>query len=245
MGTPTFDEMLGLIAHSSQALRRAVDGRLDVPVPSCPGWTGRNLVLHLGEVQRSWAAVVAAGPADGPPEEVREQEPDGELFSWATASTDALLGALAFAGPSRGCWTWWGEPRTAGAVARHQVQEAAVHAWDAQATAGKPEPLPSGAAVDGVDEFLSVYPQVAPLWPHSPATVGLTVDDDDSGDAWTVSLSDAGVAVLRRRADADVILSGSASDLVLALYRRIPPTALRIAGDADQLNRFLAWSDLS
>ena len=38
-------------------------------------------------------------------------------------------------------WVWWRDDRTVGAIARHQVQEAAVHRWDAQSAVGTPEPL--------------------------------------------------------------------------------------------------------
>lgn len=45
-----------------------------------------------------------------------------------------MLDAMRAAGPDRGCWTWWGNsqaPETSGAVARHQIQEIAVHTYDA------------------------------------------------------------------------------------------------------------------
>jgi len=44
-------------------------------------------------------------------------------------------------------------PSTSGAVAWHQVQEAAVHARDAQEAAGHAGPLPAVVAADGVQEF--------------------------------------------------------------------------------------------
>ncbi|WUW17318.1 maleylpyruvate isomerase N-terminal domain-containing protein [Streptomyces sp. NBC_01465] len=65
--------------------------------------------------------------------------------AWSAESTAQLLGALREYGPDRDCWTWWGgsqSPRTSGAVARHQVQEATVHTYDAQTTVGAP-PLPT------------------------------------------------------------------------------------------------------
>lgn len=74
------------------------------------------------------------------------------------ASTQHLLDALREAGPYRGCWTWWDasqSPQTSGAVARHQLQEVAVHTYDAQVTVGAPQPLPDEVALDGVDDVLS------------------------------------------------------------------------------------------
>ncbi|MEW1827109.1 hypothetical protein [Streptomyces sp. NPDC088196] len=40
-------------------------------------------------------------------------------------------------------------------MARHQVQETTVHAYDAETILGASQPLPDEAALDGVDEFLS------------------------------------------------------------------------------------------
>ena len=60
--------------------------------------------------------------------------------------------------------SWWPEsaaPLTVVTVARHQVQEAAVHAWDAQSADGKPEPIPAAAAVDAVPVRVRPQPQPA------------------------------------------------------------------------------------
>ena len=71
-------------------------------------------------------------------------------------STAVLCDSLEQAGPDAPCWTWWGTPATSGAVARHQVQEAAVHCWDAEAVRESPAPLRPDVADDGVAEFLEV-----------------------------------------------------------------------------------------
>jgi hypothetical protein len=92
---------------------------LDVRVPTCPEWTLFDLVRHLGEGRRRWAAVVAAGPASAPPAKS----------------------------------AWEGAP--AAPRGRHQLQEIALHTYDAQITVGAPRPLPDEVALDGVDEFLS------------------------------------------------------------------------------------------
>ncbi len=154
----SYDRMLELVDGRSAALRSALAGALDERVPGAPDWTGRELIAHLGEVQRFWGAVVDAGDPTGPPDDadVAEREPVGDLLDWSERSTGVLLDALRAAGPDRPVWSWWG-PTDAGRVARHQVQEAGVHAWDAEDTVGRAGPLePADLAADGVDEFLSV-----------------------------------------------------------------------------------------
>ncbi|ROR45746.1 maleylpyruvate isomerase N-terminal domain-containing protein [Kitasatospora cineracea] len=62
--TPEFPDLLRLIDERAAAFRAAIAAApsLDLPVPTCPGWTLFDLVQHIGEGRRRWAAAVAAGP---------------------------------------------------------------------------------------------------------------------------------------------------------------------------------------
>lgn len=248
--TPSFDELLDLIEGRSAVFREAVrGGDYGARVPGCPDWSVRELVAHLGQAQRIWAAIVEAGPADAPPDEesVAGREPAGDLLEWSAESTDVLVAALRKAGPDRECWTWWGssgQPATSGTVARHQVQEAAVHAFDAQEAAGRAVALPAEVAVEGVGEFLEVgYGAMGGWmpWPHAPAVIGFVTDE---GPSWQIELSEGGGARTTaggsRKAAATV--RGPASDLVLAVYGRVPLDRLRVDGDREVVSRLLAWT---
>jgi uncharacterized protein (TIGR03083 family) len=239
--TLSFDEMVELVAERSAALRSAVAGALDARIPGCPDWTGRDLVAHLGDVQRSWAANVLAGPAAGPvdADQVKDIEPTGDLLDWSERSTETLIAALRKVGPDGPTWVWWGEPAVAGAVARHQVQEAMVHAWDADDAVGRAGPLPRVAALDGVGEFLETGVPAAGTWAYPPAAVGV-VATDGAGPGWRVVLGE------QRRLEpgdgtGDAVLRGTASDLVLALYRRRGIDSLSVTGDRELAERFLGW----
>lgn len=178
--TLEFPVLLRLIDERSVAFRAAVASApsLEAQVPTCPERTLLDLVEHLGKGERRWAATVAAGPADAPPDGTvsegaqaapRERE---ALPAWSAESTEQLLSALRESG--RGCWTWWGgsqSPQTCGAVARHRLQEAAVHTYDAPITLGAPLPLPDEVALDGVDEFLSTRCAGTDVWPYKPAVI--------------------------------------------------------------------------
>jgi len=240
MSTLSYAEMLELIAERSAALRSAAAGALDARIPGCPDWTGRDLVAHLGGVQRFWAATVDAGPADQPAQDVPEAHPTGDLLDWSERSTETLLASLRAAGPERGVWTWWGEPARAGAVARHQVQEAMVHAWDAADAVGRAGPLPRAAALDGVEEFLATGLPAGGTWQHAAATVGV-VATDGSGPGWRVVLSGDEHRLTPGDGLGDAVLRGTASDLVLAFYRRRGLDSLDVAGDRDLAERFLGW----
>jgi uncharacterized protein (TIGR03083 family) len=248
MTTPPYAELLTLIDERSAALRDAVAAAPDhsARVPGCPDWTLADLTEHVGGVQRFWAVVVAAADDSGPPppEQTDFESPTGDLVGWSHESTDRLLDALRAAGPESPSWAWWassGTSLTALAVARHQVQESAVHAYDAQETIGKAEPLPAAVAVDGVAEFLSVGLASRGPWPERPARVAFSATD---GPRYVVDLSPSGVAYDPAPAGEPLVtLHAPAADLVLALYNRIPLTSLPSEGDPEPLNELRRWID--
>jgi len=246
--TPAFDDLLALVEDRSAALRSSVAGSadLDVRVPSCPDWSLRDLVEHLTHVHRFWAAAVAAGPSEKPPTVVPADDTlSADLLTRSAEATQELIDALRAAGPATGCWTWWGDsdvPMTSGAVARHQVQEAAVHAFDAQLATGTPGPVPAVVALDGIAEFIGVSHGTAGPWPHKPARIGLHATE---GESWLVDLTASGSRVIDGRHEAAADLHGSASDLLLTLHGRLDLDSLRSEGDRAVLENLLRWPDLS
>jgi uncharacterized protein (TIGR03083 family) len=243
------ETILEQIDERSAAFRAAVAAAesLDAVVPSCPQWTLFDLVRHLGEGRRKWAAIVAAGAADGPPPKSvwesavpRERE---ALLAWSAESTRLMLDAMRAAGPGQVCWTWWegsASPSTVRAAARHQVQEVAVHTWDAQLVNGDPRHLPDEIALDGVDEFLSTSCAGPYPWPHQPATV---VYHATEGRSWQLTLAKDGVTVQAKdnTTTADAEIWGTASELVLVLFGRIPVDELKVAGDRRIFDLLLEW----
>ncbi len=243
-----FPDLLRLIDERSTAFRSVVATApdLDAQVPSCPEWTLFDLAQHIGEGRRSWAATVAAGPAataKSPADGVAPRE-RAALDDWLAESTRLLLDALREAGPDRGCWSWWGasqSPPTSGTVARHQLQQFAVHTYDAQLTLGEPRPLPGDVALDGVEEFQFTCCATTSAWPHEPAVVDYHATE---GRSWRLRLSAEGARVTRLAGDegpADVSARGTASDLVLWFYGRIPMNSLRVEGDTRIFDRLVAW----
>ncbi|MFJ8541505.1 maleylpyruvate isomerase N-terminal domain-containing protein [Streptomyces sp. NPDC093586] len=258
--TLEFPDLLRLIDDRSTAFRAAVADApgLEAQVPTCPERTLFDLVQHLGEGRRAWAAAVVAGPAAAKsaatdvPAAPRERE---VLSAWSAESTEQLLDALREVGPDRGCWMWWGasqSPRTTGAVARHQLQEIALHAYDAQVTAGAPQRLPDEVALDGVEEFLFTCVATTSAWPHRPTAFDfhaaeglswrLTVDGDGARSTRLPVPGTTPAAVTGEGPEASgVSVRGTASELVLFLYDRIPAGSLRIDGDAGLLDLLRAW----
>ncbi|MGA5822430.1 maleylpyruvate isomerase family mycothiol-dependent enzyme [Kitasatospora sp. NPDC094028] len=256
LNTLELPDLLRLIDERSTAFRAAIAAApdLDVQVPTCPEWTLADLARHLGSGRPFWAAIVAAGPADAPPAEAvaartEAQAPQDReaLLAWLAASTQELLDTLRVAGPDAECWTWWGasqSPRTSGAVARHQLQEISVHTYDAQLAVGAAQPLPAEVALDGVEDFLSTCCAWSGNWPHEPAVVEYHATE---GRSWRFTVEADGARVARiaegdeAGAPADASARGTAAELVLWFYGRLPVDALELDGDRGVFDRLFAW----
>jgi uncharacterized protein (TIGR03083 family) len=218
------EDVVGWIATQSKEFVATIRAdALDHKVPSCPAWTLRDLVWHLGRVQRFWAKAVRTAADTEPKFEAAQTGPhdaDG-LARWMRESTHELLQSLHDHSWATPAWTWWKHPRTVGAIARHQVQEAAVHRWDAQLAIGTPEPLPDAVAADGFDEFLEIARQ---LRDSAPITF-VAIDTGRSFD-----LSDG---------NPRATVSATAADLVLLLHGRRTLTHADVEGDPMLVEAFL------
>ena len=127
-------------------------------MPTCPGWTFRQLATHLGRGHR-WAAQIVATRATEPIP-MREVA-DGKLpadparhAQWLNAGAGQVIEVITAAG-SDPVWTFTGM-RPASFWARRRAHEAAVHLADAQLAAGRDVDLAPEVAADGVDERLTI-----------------------------------------------------------------------------------------
>ncbi|MEV0430632.1 maleylpyruvate isomerase N-terminal domain-containing protein [Micromonospora sp. NPDC050495] len=260
--TLTFPDHLRLIDERSTAFRAAVAAApsLDVPVltsdpHASPERTLFDLVQHVGMGRRKSAAIVAAGPADAPPERSAWEDGAGAprereaLLTWWTESIEQLTSTLREAGPDRRCWTWWDDspsPQTSGAWARRQVPEIAVYTYDAQLTVGAPQPVPDEVALDGFDDCQFTLCSTTVAWPHEPAVVDYHADE---GRSWRLRLDRDGARVTRLGTaaavedphTADASARGTASDLLLMFYGRVPLDSLKLDGDRRIFDRLIAW----
>src|SRR5205823_5244684 len=110
-------------------------------------------------------------------------------------------------------------------ITRHQVQEAAVHHWDAAHAAGQHLMIAAPVAIDSIEEFLtfSVSSEADPGEPARPALNGTFVLRCTDGAAcWTVTDGSAPgtVAFAPGAAPAAPAISRTGSDLLLWLYGR-------------------------
>jgi len=243
MDVPAFDFVEAIAEHSA-GFAAAADGNLEAEVEHCPGWTVANLVEHVTEVQWFWATV-AEERLSAPPDEARRpaNAARDQLIARFRAGAEHLVNVLRAANGKDSVYTWAPAQKDIDFITRHQVQEAAVHHWDAVHAAGGDLAILAPVAVDSIAEFLtfSVSSEEDPAEPARPAldgTFGRRCIDAEA--SWTIR--DAGIpgtVSYEPVAEPEVAtITATGSDLLLWLYGRVDldPTPVR----ADVIERFRA-----
>jgi uncharacterized protein (TIGR03083 family) len=243
--TLELNSYLAMLATEAKALASAAEeAGLDAAVPTCPGWTINDLVLHLGEVHR-WATAAVANEAtklgDVPPDFLGPPPDRDDTIAWLCKGAVALRDTLAAADPSVEYAAFLTDPATPRLLfwARRQTMETCVHRVDAESAVTRStrfEPVVApDVAIDGIDEFLTGFLPRArtPLRAETPQTLEIAPDYSDQ--RWTVSISSELPATVRRAAESTgeshCVVSGSAGDIYLALWNRVPLDSVTVDGD--------------
>ena len=236
----------------TDALRREGAALLDAaraagtgaPVASCGEWSIGDLVWHVTEVYSLFGQVVAGRLASIDDVVRGQRPPDSELVESCRAALDALVESLEAADDSTPVWTFTSD-RTVGFVRRRMAVETAVHRWDAEVAAGARPGIDGELASAGIDEFVHHFVHRRD---RDAAAVGgsVHVHCGDVPGEWTLRPDAATGAWItsREHAKGDCALRGPASDLLLALWRRLPLSAVDVVGDADVASRFVASTRL-
>jgi uncharacterized protein (TIGR03083 family) len=229
------------ILHHSAGLANAARDCLSADVEHCPGWSVADLVHHLTDVHWFWATIAEERLSE-PPDESRRppRVPAADLVLAFEAGATRLAEVLRRTPYRDRCWTWAPAQQDVGFVARHQVQEAAVHHWDAANAAGSPWAMNPAVAADCIDEFLTfaVSSDDDVASSARPSLGGsFAVRAVDSGDRWTISDGKAaGTVRFTDGADDQPGVDAPAADLLLWLYDRKPVDTTGI--DSGLLERF-------
>ena len=213
----------------------------DTPVPSCPGWTVKQLFRHVGRGNR-WAAQMVAERAQDniDPTTVPNGKPPadaGGAQQWLHEGAQLLIDAVADVGPDTEVWTFVG-PRPATWWLRRRLHEVAVHHADAAIAVGADFTLKPELAADSLSEWLDVVHALAPQ--VDGTSVHLHATDDGLGEAGEWTIADG--SWTHAHGKGDVALRGTATDLLLVTTRRraVADTAIEVFGDQTVLATWLA-----
>jgi uncharacterized protein (TIGR03083 family) len=209
---------------------------LDAAVPPCPDWDVAKLVRHVGRVFTSCAAVVRErGQVDwGALPDMPKGDDVIDVFEERAA---ALADALEGLPEDYPIWNWFGiEPPIPGFYHRRMANEIAIHRWDGQAAAGATDAIDTALAVDGIDEFLTLFLGNA----ESDLGGSLHLHAIDADSEWVVRSDGGKLMATAEHAKSDVAVRGTASDLFLFLNNRIPAASLDVVGNAEVAR---AWKD--
>jgi uncharacterized protein (TIGR03083 family) len=245
---PTHEECCEIVAGRIAAFAatvRAADP--ETPVPTCGTWKLRQLVHHTGVIHRWVETIVRTRSttrvsrrlADHPlpPTAVGQAE-------WLLEGGEALAKAWRGADPAERVWTW-GPGRSVGWWSRRMVHETAVHHCDALLATGADPAVPAEVAADGVSEFLGNL-RSAGRWSEGVRTLRgtgerLHLAATDTAAEWVIRLEPEGFTYAEGGAQAaEVRAEGTAADLYLTIWGRLPAARLQVTGDEALLARWLA-----
>ncbi|MGI5244886.1 maleylpyruvate isomerase family mycothiol-dependent enzyme [Dactylosporangium sp. CA-139066] len=218
----------------------------DAQVPTCPEWTVRELVHHVGYVHRWAAAYVRDARTTVLSDEEEEiavgpMPPDEDLIDWFQTGHTSLVDLLRTAPPSTPCWHFLPADSPLGFWARRQAHETTIHRADLQGAIGDIAGVDADLGIDGIDELLMGFygTRGGRLRCDRPCTLAVHVTDGARAEgphSWTVTMSAKGASLSRGASTAtDCTLRGAASDLYLALWNRRTTSDLDVDGDVSVL----------
>jgi uncharacterized protein (TIGR03083 family) len=221
------------VRENGQRLASVAEGRLAAAVPTCPGWTVRDLVRHVAEVyEHKIASTVLERPPDPwPPDWPADRDP----IEWFTDAHGRLLDMFDRSEPTTPSATWWPANQTVGFWARRMAHETAVHRVDAEVAAGTSTPVDADLAVDGIDEIL--FLMLEGDWSDAPddAAGGRRVRIETGEKGWLVILERESVAIAADGEEGDAVLQGEPSDVELWLWGRAGDERVTRSGDLDAI----------
>lgn len=207
-------EWIDLLEETTGRFAQVLEtGDLAAPVPTCPDWTLADLGEHL-RWTHAWAShAVTAGTPDGDSPAPGTER--AALVAGYRAAAADLLDVLRATDPQAPAWTF-GEEKVAGFWQRRQVHEVTLHLYDAlaaQHATDSWEPAPA-LAWDGVTEVATLfYPRQVRLGRSTALTAPLRLRASDTG----------GETMLANDVVApEVVLEGTARELLLVLWGRVP-----------------------
>lgn len=145
-----------------EAAAQLIAGRgvsLDLTVPSCPGWTTRDLLAHVVNVLRQKLPVMRGRLTVAPAADSwqRAAPTDPELPAALLSTAEEVVTLLRQMGPGVELWSWYERDHSSAFWARRLAHELAIHRVDSDLAVGVPPGCDPQLAADGVGELATVF----------------------------------------------------------------------------------------
>jgi uncharacterized protein (TIGR03083 family) len=206
-----------------------------VDVPSCPGWTTKDLAKHMAHVYLGQAYVVETGSQAENKEHLApypRTEDFMEFMSWGFA---AITKALDINRPERPTWSWHYSDHSVDFWFRRMAHETVIHRIDAEQAVGTVSKIDEALALDGVDEVLDFLPLMG-SWPEVPnvdfGIVSIVASTKNGSKVWDLHFTDQAATVSatdKPNSAARLVISGDAEAMDLYLWGRIDSSDPRIS----------------
>ena len=243
--------------EQTRTLADWVDGKDgSLPVPTAPKWTLTELVDHVGSVQRMVTMLVGerlAEPSSAFARYVPGPTDPAQWRAWLTEGAAEAKRAFVSATDDAPVWDPSGADAGVKFWSRRLFGEACVHRADAAAALGTRYELAPEFAVEAIEDWLDTMTSRT-YWENRPDFAeGMRGDGqtlhfhatDASGD-WLARREQDRVVLERTYGEADVTVSGPATDLLLVISRRRPLSStpsLDVQGEAALFDRWIDHMD--
>jgi len=225
--TREFSASLRAVIDEFSALLPDADEQ--VQVPTCPGWTVWDLVVHLGTIHRWAASILLSGKMHSAVTPLIRRP----LDEWYRSTADALLAAIDAVAPDEPIPNFAKVDEYASFWVRRQLHETTVHLYDLTTALSAPEiPISSGTAADGVEEIFTVFfRRLVSKGTPPDVRENIRIQMTDLDDGWVLVPGDP-VELRPFDTPSAASVSGSALDLYLGLWGRVPIERLHFTGDS-------------
>ncbi len=238
------DFMEALERETATMLATVEVADLGSPVPACPGWKVRDLVIHTGQVYRHKTASVRDNWDSGAPP--WPDEPEGDPIAWFNESVDDMLDVFRRADLDASTWTWCDHEHAVEWWVRRMAHETLIHGADAVIAAGGTPSVNETLAEDGIEEILFEMMVVAPAWaelteggrivtlvtPRRAWTLRMASWTGESPTTGRAYVDEPAVVLVANGAEPDTAVTGTAGEMDLWLWGRRDLPAGAVTGDA-------------
>jgi len=235
----TPDDFLHHLRRDAERMAELAPHGLDHPVPTCPGWTVEEALLHTGEVYSHKVACMRLPEGPQSHEDWNHGPEEGQdPVEWFRERLAELTTEFTTRGPDASAYTWYDDDQTVGFWFRRMAQETAVHRVDVESGVDAMTPVADDLAVDGIDEVLDWFLryQNEEVGPDGPGRGTVAVRTGDH--IWRTTLTAGEAHLSREPGPAEAVVSGEPSELLLWLWGRRPDSAVSREGDKELLTAF-------